>query len=421
VSLKGDERLIQETVSLDKDGNLTLPKSVLNKLGLSDSSDVKFVINGNQVEILPNIHSLAKLYIEPTAKCNLSCTTCIRNTWSEDMGEMKVEVFDSLIDQLNEFNNLQTIMFGGFGEPTHHSEILYMIKKAKSLGVRVEMITNGTLLSETFIKGLFESQIDTLWVSFDGTDSGKFDEVRKGAKFISIMDRIKTLKEISNLYDHKIELGIAFVAMKSNVKELGNLHKLIRKVGAKKVSISNVLPYDKEMEKEILYESVVSEGLLAPTYTNTDIRIPRFDYNDTTKDSLHLLYRCNGNINPMGNRINDYERNCKFIKERCAFIRWDGKVAPCMGLLHSYVTYSRGYERNIDAYTLGDISETKLIDIWNSEEYSLFRDSVDKFDYSPCQICGGCDNLKSNKEDCFGSRDPVCGACLWGHGVIQCP
>jgi len=63
------------------------------------------------------------------------------------------------------------------------------------------------------------------------------------------MDRIKTLKEISNLYDHKIELGIAFVAMKSNVKELGNLHKLIRKIGATKVSISNVLPYDKKMAK----------------------------------------------------------------------------------------------------------------------------------------------------------------------------
>ncbi|ABW18654.1 radical SAM protein [Alkaliphilus oremlandii] len=419
--LKGDERLVQETVLLGKDGNLTLPKSVLSKLGLSDSNNVKLIINGEYIEILPNIHSLSKVYIEPTTKCNLRCTTCIRNTWSETMGEMKIEVFNSLIEQLKKFKNLQTIMFGGFGEPTYHSEILYMIKKAKSIGVRVEMTTNGTLLSEKFIKGLFESQLDTLWVSFDGTDSEKFDEVRKGANFVSIMDRLQILKKISNLYDHEIELGIAFVAMKSNVKELGNLHKLIRKVEAKKVSISNVLPYDKEMQKEILYESVVSDDILFPSHMKTDIRIPRFDYNNTTKDSLHLLYRCNGNINPMGNRNNNYERSCKFIKERCTFIRWDGKVAPCMGLLHSYLTYSHDYERNIEAYTLGHISEAKLIDIWNSEEYSMFRDSVDKFNFSPCQTCGGCDNLKSNKEDCFGSRAPVCGACLWAHGVIQCP
>ncbi len=439
MSLKRDKRIIEETALLDKDGNLKLPQSILNKLGLSDSDEVKLMINGGHVEIMPNLHSLSKLYIEPTARCNLSCTTCIRNTWHEDMGEMEIGVFDSLIDQLKEFKSLETIMFGGFGEPTYHKDILYMIKEAKSLGVRVEMTTNGTLLDEEFIKGLFESKIDTLWVSFDGTDEEVFDEVRKGASFISVIDRMQIFKKLSSTYDHEIEIGIAFVAMKSNVNEMGNLHKLIRRVGAKKVSISNVLPYTEDMVDEMLCEKTITDNL--PSYyrpsadvyvpktdymsfyyrSSADIRIPKFDYNDLTKDALHSLYRFNDDINPIGSRIYNYKKECKFIKERTTFIRWDGKVAPCMGLLHSYTTYSHDYKRNIEAYILGDIKKSRFIDIWKSEKYSKFREDVDEFDFSPCQMCSGCDFLESNKDDCFGNSEPVCGACLWGLGVIQCP
>ncbi|SET67209.1 Radical SAM superfamily enzyme, MoaA/NifB/PqqE/SkfB family [Natronincola peptidivorans] len=417
----GEKRLIQETAALDKKGNLVLPEAVLNQLGLSDLNDVKIMVKGNQVEILPNIHSLAKVYIEPTAKCNLSCKTCIRNTWNETMGEMDIEVFDSLIQQLKKFNGLQTIMFGGFGEPTHHSRIIYMIKKAKALGVKVEITTNGTLLDEEMIRGLFEGQLDTLWISFDGTDDEKFDEVREGASFTDVLERLKLLKRISNSYDHEIQLGIAFVAMKSNVKELANLHRLISRVGAKKALISNVLPYDRNMLDEMLCTRVVSEGVSYTSHNEPEIRVPKFDYNETTKDALHLLYRCNRNINPMGHTIHNQERGCRFIKERCTFIRWDGKVAPCMGLLHDHVTYLERCDRKIDAHVLGDITQQALLDIWNSEEYSSFRDSVDTFNFSPCQSCGGCDNVESNKEDCFGNKAPVCGACLWAHGVVQCP
>jgi len=35
--------------------------------------------------------------------------------------------------------------------------------------------------------------------------------------------------------------------------------------------------------------------------------------------------------------------------------------------------------------------------------------------------CGGCTLVDENKEDCFGNTFPVCGACLWAQGVIQCP
>ena len=139
--------------------------------------------NGGNVEIRPSLHSLARVYIEPTSRCNLACRTCIRNTWDEPLGDMAMATFDRLVDQLDAFKHLESVMFGGFGEPTAHPDILTMIGKVKALGVRVEMTTNGTLLDEPMIEGLLQSRLDRLWVSFDGADESRFEAIRRGARF----------------------------------------------------------------------------------------------------------------------------------------------------------------------------------------------------------------------------------------------
>lgn len=408
-------------ITITKEGFLTIPKAVLKKLGLTNASKAKLILREDRVELLANIHSLAKVYIEPTSKCNLACKTCIRNNWDEPMGEMDIKIFDRLVEQLKDFEDIQSVMFGGFGEPTYHKDILYMIGRIKSLGLKVEMVTNGTLLDEKFINGLIENRLDTLWVSFDGVNVDNFEDVRKGANFNQIVNSLRYLEKANKGSSHKIEVGIAFVVTKGNVNDLKKIPHLAWRVGAKKISVSNVLPYDKSMREQMLYEDIVSIDPMVYASVEPMINIPRIPINNITQEALCSLFKFNHNISLLNHRLNISTQTCKFIKERCTFIRWDGKVVPCMGLLHSYTTYIHDFERCIDAYILGDITAISLKDIWNSEEYLSFREKVDAFDFSPCHSCGGCDNLQSNKKDCFGNTFPVCGACLWAHGFIQCP
>lgn len=147
---------------INKNGDIILPKEIKKFLGLTPGAELRILTYGDRIEIFPNIHSLAKVYIEPTSRCNLMCKTCIRNTWKEPMGEMDIKIFDRLIEQLKEFKELQTVMFGGFREPTFYKAILYMIGCVKSIGVRAEMVSNGTLLDEKMIMGLFENK----WIPF---------------------------------------------------------------------------------------------------------------------------------------------------------------------------------------------------------------------------------------------------------------
>ena len=60
-------------------------------------------MDGGRVEVRPNIHSLSRVYIEPTSRCNLTCGTCIRNTWREPLGDMDIAVFDRLVAELGDF------------------------------------------------------------------------------------------------------------------------------------------------------------------------------------------------------------------------------------------------------------------------------------------------------------------------------
>ena len=420
---KGPEESRKKThrVEVGKDGCLSIPPELVGELGLTPDVRLDFVSDHGRVEILPNIHSLRRLSIEPTSRCNLSCRTCIRNTWEEPMGDMDEATFERIVGQLARFPHLETVMFGGFGEPTAHPRILAMIHAVKALGLRAEMTTNATLLDDALIDGLLRERLDTLWISLDGTTEESFETIREGASFPLVLENVERLGRRNGRDGHTIEIGIAFVVMKTNLHDVKHLDRLARSVGARRILVSHVLPYSEAMEKEMLCLQTLTLETFTFAPGKTELSLPRIDVNNTTKDTIFSLFQGFENLTFMGNKVAVDARRCRFVHERASFVRWDGKVAPCMGLLHSHRTYLYGLERRVRSHAFGDVREGDLFDIWNSKAYADFREKVKAFDYSPCHVCGGCSMLESNEEDCYGNTFPACGGCLWAQGVIQCP
>ena len=92
--------------------------------------------------------------------------------------------------------------------------------------------------------------------------------------------------------------------------------------------------------------------------------------------------------------------------------------------MHSHRSFLNPTERFIRRYVVGNLEQSTLQEFWNASEYLSFRHRVEKFDFSPCVYCGGCDLSEINEEDCFeedcfGNTFPVCGGCLWAQGVIE--
>ncbi len=114
-------------------------------------------------------------------------------------------------------------------------------------------------------------------------------------------------------------------------------------------------------------------------------------------------------------------RYCRFIEEGMCFVRYDGDVSPCMALLHNGITFWDTEQRTVYHHSYGNVGQTSLTEIWESEDYRAFRQRVHDFDFSPCMRCGRCDLFTENREDCYGNSEPTCGGCLWSEGVISCP
>ncbi len=364
---------------------------------------------------------IKKVYIEATSKCNLSCPMCSRNYWEDETPEhMDFQLYKTAIDEISKMDEVHTVFFGGIGEPLCHPNIIEMIKLAKSTQKRVELISNGSLLDENMCIQIMDAQLDMIWVSIDSVEEATFEQIRRGASHSGVNTNLEQFNFVRARKNSCIKLGISFVLMKSNASELINLPTFARKNGASDVKVSNIIPNTTEIQNEAMYERTLALGLNTDEKNDhVNIDLPLFDM--TPEVSLASLMGKHANVSIMGTPIVRRFNNCKFIDESNVFIRSDGEVCPCMALLHTAKTALHGRTRTNYYASFGNISGNTLQDIWRSHKYSAFRESVSNFTFSPCTVCGACELVDENKEDCYFNEFPTCGACLWSQGFVQCP
>ncbi len=366
---------------------------------------------------------LKKLYIEPTTKCNLNCKMCFRNTWfDEPICDLSLETYRDVIRSMP--SSVETVFFGGMGEPLFHKDILEMIRIASETGADVELLTNGTLLSPEMIHGIIDAGLSRLWISIDDLDVDASNQNAGHNHSRQVLDNIRNFNRLRHTSLNGISLGITFVAMKSNVYQLEKLPFFISQYLIDEVNISNISPTDEASQSEMLYTNLVnmytgpSKGSVLPV-----VRMPYFDMGIPeaaegirqmmSKQKFHLYF----NDQPVI-RQTSY---CKFVQEGMTFVRSDGKVCPCMALLHNGYTCLSNVRRKIYHCAFGNVHEQSLDSIWNSTEYKSFRRKFDEFDFSPCIYCGHCELFEDNQQDCIGNTHPTCGGCLWAEGVLSCP
>ena len=374
---------------------------------------------------------LRKLYIEPTTKCNLNCKMCFRHTWfDEPICDLSLEDYAHVLRTMPK--SVETVFFGGMGEPLFHKDILEMVRMASGTGAEVELLTNGTLLTEKMILGLLEAGLTRIWISIDDleTDSSINAASDHSADHSGhshsgrVLSNIRTLNKIRQKALSSISLGITFVAMKSNVHQLAKLPFFIAQHLVDEVNVSNISPTDEASQAELLYTGLVNmytgpgKGSVLPT-----VRLPFFDMNiPEAADGIRALMRKQNfelyfNDQPVLRKTG----YCKFVREGMTFVRAAGKVCPCMALLPTGYTYLHNIRRKITHCSFGNIKERPLSDIWASKEYKAFRRKFDGFDFASCLYCGHCELFEENQEDCIGNTHPACGGCLWAEGVLSCP
>jgi len=392
-------------ISSDANGNLILPKSFLDRRHMNACSE--YWLNEREGDLIlhPRVPNVRKLYIEPTTACNLQCSTCIRNVWDDPIAAMKQETFEHIVASLSSLPDLKRVVFTGFGEPLTHPRILDMIAAIREREIAVTVGSNGLLLTPQMTRELVRLGVDRLVVSVDGVKPETYEEVR-GADLGKVLENLHRLNEIKQEMNTLLPaLGIEFVALKSNYKELDKLTNLAMQLQASRVLVSNVLAYTEEMRSEILYgyepqEPFKSSGF--PVQTGAFIAWGNLEL-------PHMHWGA--------------ERRCRFVNDRATVVGWDGGVAPCYALSHNYSYYAiDGRKKNVTRYVLGNVNDSSLAEIWMSEDYTRFRSEVLIFHFPSCPDCDlrdTCD-LRELNEGCWG-WNPSCADCLWAQDIVICP
>ena len=373
---------------------------------------------------------LRKLYIEPTTKCNLNCKMCFRHTWfDEPICDLSQEDFRRVLDTMP--STVETIFFGGMGEPLFHRDIHQMVRLAAETGAEVELLTNGMLLTEEMILGLIEAGLCRLWVSIDDlqthssiNEQQEHDPCSGHDHSGRVLANIRRFNRLRQQHGGGIALGVTFVAMKSNVHQLGLLPFFIAQHLVDSVNISNISPTDKASQDEMLYTGLVNmytgpgKGSVLPS-----VEMPYFDLNipEAAEGIRAMMAKQNFHLHFNGQSVLRRSGYCKFVREGMTFVRADGKIAPCMALLHNGHTWLHDIQRKITHCSFGSIREQGLSEIWQSAEYESFRRKFDEFEFASCLYCGHCELFAENQEDCIGNTHPACGGCLWAEGVLSCP
>ena len=119
--------------------------------------------------------------VETTAKCNLYCPMCPRETHKQPKEDMADDIFERLVRDSG--RSAEHMMLIGLGEPLIDEKIFDRIEFCERHKISTLLSTNGVLLDEQMSAKLLDTPLEHVTLSFDGATKESYEFYRKGARF----------------------------------------------------------------------------------------------------------------------------------------------------------------------------------------------------------------------------------------------
>ncbi|HYM09112.1 MAG TPA: radical SAM protein [Bryobacterales bacterium] len=264
--------------------------------------------------------------VETTAKCNLYCPMCVRETYKQPKADMTDEIFERLVSQAG--SSAEHMMLIGLGEPFMDPQIFERIEYCRRHNISTLLSTNGTFLDEKTAERLLASSLDHITLSFDGAAKESFEFYRKGAKFEKVRDNFVRFARLKHSRRAKIQVVVQMVRMERNRDEVEAFRRFWGAV----------------------------EGV-------DQVRIK--------EDETNLM-------RPAGHEASDWRYPCHYLWRGPMYVKQDGSVYPCC---QSYM---------LGGSPVGHVAEDSLGQIWNSDEMRRMRRLHARGQAGAIDICSRC-------------------------------
>jgi radical SAM protein with 4Fe4S-binding SPASM domain len=166
--------------------------------------------------------------VETTAKCNLYCPMCPRETHKQPKEDMTDSVFERLVQEAGSTG--EHMMLIGLGEPLLDDKIFDRIEYCEQHNVSTLLSTNGTLLDEEAAAKLLDTPLAHVTLSFDGSTKESFEYYRKGAKFERVRDNFVRFAKMKHERGAPVQVVVQMVRMEGNAHEVDDFVRFWRAV-----------------------------------------------------------------------------------------------------------------------------------------------------------------------------------------------
>src|SRR6266542_4755914 len=156
--------------------------------------------------------------VETTAKCNLYCPMCPRETHKQPKADMSDEHFARLVEQAG--RTAEHMMLIGLGEPFMDPQIFRRIELCAKHTISTLISTNGTFLDEKTAARVLETPLEQITLSFDGATKESFEFYRKGAKFEKVRDNFVRFARMKKERGSKLQVVVQMIRMERNAGEV---------------------------------------------------------------------------------------------------------------------------------------------------------------------------------------------------------
>ena len=264
--------------------------------------------------------------VETTAKCNLYCPMCVRETYKQPKADMADAIFERLVAQSS--RSAEHMMLIGLGEPFMDAKIFDRIEYCHRHNISTLLSTNGTFLDEAAARRLLATGLDHITLSFDGATKASFEFYRKGAKFEKVRDNFVRFAGLKHELKARTQVVVQMVRMEKNRDEVAAFSRFWKGVaGVDQVRIK--------------------------------------------EDETNLM-------RPAGHEAGDWKHPCHYLWRGPMYVKQDGGVYPCC---QSYM---------LGGSPVGRVDEASLEEIWNSDEMRRMRRLHSSSRAGEIDICSRC-------------------------------
>ncbi len=311
----------------------------------------------------------SSINVEITYRCNEFCKFCASNAGVPEENELTDAEIDRLLDEIISLRITPVTITGG--EPLLKKDlVIHMAERIYNAGLKPNLLTNGTLLTQPLARQLKKAGIQFVQVSLDGTCPETNDMIRGRKGGFN-----QTLKGIQALKEAGINVSISTVFIKENFHEMRAIHELGQKIDVP-VSSAIVSPTGRGFDKDLLL--------------NPEQICEHFCYTHETEDKKIA--------------------RLTIPREKCSIgtspvITPTGDVYPCM--LTKY-----------EPLNLGNVRESSLTEIWQNSNLLKEIYQLNVHSLEPCRTCknrlfcgGGCRGHAFAFHHTLYKNDPYrCGA-----------